>query len=790
MLTDLPANDGTVAPAEKNQPSGIQDWGPNNERLPDELKACLWEIMSAMEQEDDLPRRSEMRAIVQRRLFFRGEQYYWWNGGGGNGGLWFPPYENAPGQSNQEPPAFQHVTNIFQSNGLVSSAILTQNTVPARFWPQSAKDPIDVATAKNASKVAELIHRNNDMESKNQDAAYYLWTDPMIGAYVRFVSDGERFGYETEDIQEAQDQVISPDALTCTGCATQYPVETESPVCPQCGEPLEFQPAVTGQVPMTVGQVEIPQGQEVISVIGSLNIRRSMWADRQDQFLYLTWVDDLHKATAKAHYPHVAADIDASSGDSTASDGFEKLLRRLLYLGYGRHTGSENTNLGTFRRTWLRPRAFYSLQVDCVADKAPSCTCKRCQLLAIYPHGAEVIWFNDVYCESRDGSMDTKWATMLSMPGEGQNRETLGSALIPVQEQLNDAVNLIFETAMFGVPEGFADSKMIDWEARATQTASPAQLTPVKLSANQRVQDKLMYSQAIEPGQAIVEFRNELMTTIPQLISGLAPALFGGDTGGNDTASGIAIERNQALGRIGRAWRLMQEFWSKTDLLAVQCFARNRSKDVEVAVLGDGGKWKPDYLKLEELKGNITAYPEVDRQYPVLQAQISALYTSMITSPPNPLSIALMSDPDNMETIVDKTGMTDMVVPGQDQRAKTHNVIEKLLDESPIMGPSAEGMPPQPVPSVVPDELIDNLQVALDTTEKWMRSEAGQTAQTENPNGFLNVYLYAKACQQLGLQAEMKKALAAGAMQGQGPASDLGGAEDVQPPPEQQPAAQ
>src|SRR5262249_44607622 len=159
---------------------------------------------------------------------------------------------------------------------------------------------------------------------------------------------------------------------------------------------------------------------------------------------------------------------------------------------------------------------------------------------------------NDVCCETANESMDKRWETMHTMQGEGQLRETLISAILPVQEQLNDCVNLLFETCMYGVPEGFADTDLLDMEARSAQGAQVGNITPTKqgLGPNMDIRSKLMFTPAVEPSQAMMKFIDMLMGYIRQLLSGDFPALSGGDTGSNDTASGIAIQRNQAMGRI------------------------------------------------------------------------------------------------------------------------------------------------------------------------------------------------------------------------------------------------
>lgn len=783
---------GTVVPKEsppkQEEQQAEANYGPNNETLPKELQLCLWDLLTSLEAGDELARRVEIRNILKRRLFFKGLQYWWWNE---KNGQWYPPTITASDtlSTGERPdddqlPTFMHVTNIFQAFGVSLMSVLSQNTVPARFWPQSVKQPVDVATAKNATKVVDVIHRNNAMGNKADDASFFLWVDGFLGGYVRYVADGEKFGYDTKPIMEAQEAEIAPAVSVCQDCGENYPPGTNFGVCPDCGAEMEEMPGLMADVPIQTGTEDVPRGQEVIDIVPALNLKRSMWADEQKDFLYLDWVTDLHRATAKATYPHAETLIDAGAGESGGgTDIYERLARRLLYdgtAGLYRTTGSNLPDLGTFHRAWLRPRAFWN-----IVDKE-----KRAKLLELFPKGCYSAWFGDVYCESRNESMDDKWRTMHAMPGEGQVRETLGSAMIPAQEQLNDAVNLVFETAMYGVPEGFADQNVLDFEARKQQTALPAAISPVELTANQDIRSKMMFSPAVEPSQSLVKYMGELFSIIPQFLIGVFPALFGGDTGTNDTLGGIAIQRDQALGRVGRVWRRMQQFWADLDLLAVQCFAKNRTEDVEYAVLGPGNEFKSETIALEDIKGNLVAFPEVDQQYPVLQAQIRGLILNLLNSG-NELFIAVAQDPANMEYVFKQIGLTNMVVPAEDSRLKQQREIEQLLKEKPLPGGiNPDTQQPILLPSFAPDWDLDNHAVEGTEGKKWANSEAGQAARRDNPAGFENVKLHIMAHMQMEKAQQLQMALTAKGIEGGGPAGDLGGAEDVQPPPEQKGATQ
>ena len=84
-------------------------------------------------------------------------------------------------------PRYQFVTNLYQAFGLSFVALLSQDTPTTRFYPQSAQNEVDVAAAKAASDVADLIEQNNKVQQLLTGVGYYLWTDGKIGGYVRFV---------------------------------------------------------------------------------------------------------------------------------------------------------------------------------------------------------------------------------------------------------------------------------------------------------------------------------------------------------------------------------------------------------------------------------------------------------------------------------------------------------------------------------------------------------------------------------------------------------------------------
>ena len=118
-------------------------------------------------------------------------------------------------------PRYQFVTNFYQGFGLSFVAVLSQDVPSVRFYPQSAQSLVDIAAARAASDVSELVERNNHVEHLLTSIGYFLWTDGKLGAYVRYVKDGQRFGFREEEILEAVEIPLGEDVWVCPGCGKE-----------------------------------------------------------------------------------------------------------------------------------------------------------------------------------------------------------------------------------------------------------------------------------------------------------------------------------------------------------------------------------------------------------------------------------------------------------------------------------------------------------------------------------------------------------------------------------------
>jgi hypothetical protein len=284
-----------------------------------------------------------------------------------------------------------------------------------------------------------------------------------------------------------------------------------------------------------------------------------------------------------------------------------------------------------------------------------------------------------------------------------------------------------------------------------------------------------------------------LIGPVAQFLTGLFPAVFGGNMEDVKTASGYALARDQALGRLGLVWRRMKQFYADVLLLSVDVFRKNRPHDAEIPLLGPDGVFDSHVIRIADLKGNISVHPEADETFPRLKSQQRGVLQQMF-SINDPMIQRALTEPANLGYIKNVLGLTELVIPGEESRNKQLREIQQLLASAPIVislhpsgaahierAPSDVGaehaapqlgtMPdrtagsaasaqslgdsarpqeasatvPLVLPSVPVDQLLDDHAVEFEECKRWANSDAGQAARMTNPAGFANVRAHAEA---------------------------------------------
>jgi hypothetical protein len=695
----------------------------------EEKEGILSDLANKACQRDLTSYRLEIRDCWKARYFWRGNQYLL---PGKNGAWVLPQMILVGGQSyddhNQE-------TNIYLAFGDTIIAALTAGTPSVRFEPDDPTNPADVQAADSSDGARRLIERANNMIVVQEDIARFLWTDARCCIYTHYVLDAQRFGYQQEENDEDELEYL-----------------------PEKGEKA-------GEKEIQIDRGE-PRGQEVIEAFGAMETKIAIQSNDIEGTDYLIKSGEFDITRLKTKYPKKAKQLKPFQ-TPTANMEYARLARTSIMTGMrpSNMTQDAMTYNGTEQLSWFRP-AFYREIED--EDK-------RNWLYDTFPTGCMVAMVGKTVCEARRESIDDHWTLMHSRPGDGAHRPALGQPIIPLQEKLNDCMDYIHDAFMHLIPIKWVDSEAVDTEALQEIQIKPGLYMKMKRKPDKALAENIFVEPQIQLAEGLLMYVQNLFGEFAQFLCGAFPALFGGNTGTNDTASGIASQRDQALGRIGLTWRSIKAGYARIIRQAVAAAAKFRNSPMSGKLKGAGGKEETLNIDPEDLKGNIRCYPDTDENFPESWVAQRAVWQAlMAAAATNPILQAILSVPRNLVTAKDKIGLPEVVVPAAAAGSKQAAEIMILMEGEPIEnpkldqakealqanGPPPEGMPPEqatlmqqqitqalaaipPLISTVPvDEKLDDHLNEMAEIKTWASQPEGIKARVEKPKSFANVSLH------------------------------------------------
>ena len=252
------------------------------------------------------------------------------------------------------------------------------------------------------------------------------------------------------------------------------------------------------------------------------------------------------------------------------------------------------------------------------------------------------------------------------------------------------------EACEYGIPPIYADPLQVlpDFltRSRIKAAGSSAAHYPARSRLAQPLSAGFFQPAPAQVPPDLVRHQQELMGPVAQFLTGLfhKPCLAEKSRSQLKLASGYAMARDQALGRLGLVWRRLKQFYADVMLLSVDCFRKNRPEDAEIPILGPGGEFESRWIRLADLKGNIQAHPESDETPAAETSQQRAVVQQLMASS-DPMIQQALADPSNIGFVKGVLGLSDLVVPGEDSRNKQLREIDVLLAGATVAHASACG---------------------------------------------------------------------------------------------------
>lgn len=778
---DEPQTNPGVAEADEYAPgvlAGVEVSDQENVDLDPKLKNALKNLKVKAEKRDYPARLIEVIQAWESALFYRGYQFLIPQRGGG----WI-----IPGESTGYGPTMQMdlallPTNIYSARAQMIIAALTRTVPGVRFAPQDPNSDAQVTAAESADKFVKVIKRNNDLIMIQTDAARYLWTDGRFGYWSRFVKDGQKFGWEEEDVpDDLVPEDLPPDAQgpgPATASETEGGPSENTEGNPRGTEAVEGETSAagteaqgySGEMPGDEEETQeevtpaprTPRGQEVRTCHGKLEMKCvPMIANDQCELDVLILEKEVDLGRARGMFPFVADEIK-TGGYGTAESGIARLARQNVLLGMQSTyvTSDSIADDVTIQRVWFRPAYFMHCQKP-----------DRDRLIELFPDGCLAVWAGETFCYARNESMDDSWAIGQAYSGDGQNRNAMGTSTIPIQKRLNTWLDLMNDLFVRAVPKKWMDAKAFNIAALKTQTNIPGDIEGFKRQPGTPVNELIFIEPQVTLPATLPDFINKYAGDLAELLSGAYPALAGGDTGSADSGVAIATQRDSALGRLSPTWHAMKNCEASSMKQLVRWGAKCRDKTINEKIPGG----ETITIEVNDLKGNILCFAESDENFPETYTQKKNGVMQIFTeTAKNPQMAEALFNAANLEFLQQMTGLRELYMPEVAARNKQLGEIEMMTapDAKPTPNPqfvqaqqaiqtmaqeiSARGGDPNalaqaqqelanipPLLTSIPvDGPVDDNDTEALTCWQWLNDPEGRKSKHTNPDGYQNVRLH------------------------------------------------
>ena len=746
-------------------------------------KILLKQIIDHFDDEDRGVRDRQIRTWRRLKLLWENVQHTYYSEVAHD---WRIPEGERAGQESDQG-YYDKPVNVYRAYLESIIAALSVTVPPVTCYPDDADNPLDITTAKAGNKIAELIFKHNDAPLFWLHALFVYCTEGMTACYTYPKTDKNYGTYEKKKYEEGPEY---HELKICSFCKTEMADETvlsqqedkfmpdeddininfamnqedELEICPNCAQqviPDKQNKTVT--VTRLVGVTNHPKTRICMEVYGGLFVKVPVWARNQSECSYLIYSYETHYANVIERYPHLRDKIQKGQANYD------------LYEQWGRtspqYHGEHPVNNVTVRNCWLRPCAYNVLKEE-----------EQEILKKEFPDGVKCVVVNDHVAEACNEALDDYWTLTYNPLSDYIHFDPIGLLLTSVQDITNDLVSLVLQTVEHGIPQTFADPKVLNFNAYRNSEVIPGGIYPATPKSGKPLSEGFYEVRTATLSQEVLPFAQKVQE-MGQMVSGALPSLFGGQMSGSRTASEYNMSRAQALQRLQGTWKMLLLWWKNVFGKAIPMYIAEMKDDDKQVKKDEFGNFVNVFIRMAELQGKIGSVEiEANENLPITWNQQKDAIMELFQLNNEGINETLAS-PENMPYIKRAIGLNDYIIPGEDDRQKEFEEIQLLITSEPIEMPPdpmmAEqammmGQPPPPpmrVPSIEPDYDVDNHLLAADVDRRWCVSDAGRLCKLENPAGYENVLLHMKMHKDMDMQKQMeeqqKQMMAQGGMQPQ-----------------------
>lgn len=732
----------------------------------DDVKMYLKSIADHFDDEDRAVRDRQIRQWRRLKLLWENVQHTYYSEVAHD---WRIP-DNVRADGSDDQGFYDKPVNIFRAYLESIIAALSVTVPPITCYPDDADNPLDVITAKAGDRIGALIFRHNDAPLLWLRALFIFCTEGMTACYT-YAKESEEYGTYSDNHYE--EELQTDQQKLCPTCQQDMadPAIEDAQVdkfqpgpkdvnvnnaiadgaefCPNCAKYVipDLQENST-VVTRLIGTTHHPKSRVCMEVYGGLFVKIPVWARNQDDCPYLIHSYETHYANVLEEYPDLR---DKVRGGQSSYD---------LYEQWGRtspqYRGEHPINNVTVRKCWFRCSSYNILPED-QAD----------ELRKLYPNGVKVCIVNDSVAHACNESLDDCWTITYNPLSDYVHFDPLGLLLTSVQDITNDLISLVIQTVEHGIPQTFADPKVLNFNSYRNSEVIPGGIYPATPKSGRALSEGFYEVKTATLSQEVLPFAQKIQE-IGQLVSGALPSLFGGQVSGSRTASEYSMSRAQALQRLQTTWKMLLYWWKNCFGKAIPLYIREMKDDEKQVKKDEFGNFINVFVRKAELEGKIGSIElEANENLPITWNQQKDAIMELFNLN-NDSVMQTLASPENMPFIKKAIGLSDYVIPGEDDRQKQYEEIQQLVASEPIeMPPDPMAMmqaqqmgmqPPPPIelPSIEVDMDLDNHALEADICRRWLIGDAGRLCKLDNPPGYKNVLLHMKMHKQALQQQQMQ----------------------------------
>lgn len=707
----------------------VQTFGDKNQDLPQCLVNAISDAFETLQSREAYDRRIEVLTDRMHRFYDEGIQHYYPNYGTGSYQIGSPGASITVGNDTINCPDYIGAYNIFYPIRRSLEAVLTQNPPGIDFRPDDPSRPEDMEAAETAEGYRHFFDQANDVKQIQQQMARMFCLSGRTACEVETIEDEQRWGLNDQ------------------------------------GEPRKM---------------------ETVWVGGTLESKVPILAKSLPECSYCFLYVDVDELMAKEDYPWIKDKIKGGQGGLGESE-WERYARvgvKQARKGYFL-TGNSGAHITTKIKGYLRPAVFnkYKDLYEPTTEEDPQGsdgkTTVADKLKELFPDGLRATYIGQNFACAEDMSMDDHIAIGFPKDVDGMSGGALMRDCVVLQDVFNDYKNATRSYYEKGWPSLWVAADVVEWDTIVDQVAEPAAIRQIKeLPNGMSAADKFYREPDMELPESFVQEMALISGPLIQMISGALPALQGSSKA-DQTASGQAMDRSQAMGMLGMPWANEQRLFAKIYYMAALLAASNPDHAKDIVVPGDGStNTKLSLAKLT--KGKFMAHPDTDSSFPestaAKRANLTQVMTSMAANPE--MAQEFLASPDNWEEMLELMGFPELELTPAEAYKKQVREFELLLRETPVppdpqmqeqaniqhaaatIAAQQTGMPlpppivPLPPTSSVPIGKYDYHKWELAKCSEWLSSEACWRAQAEgNTAGIQNITLHADAHAQALAQA-------------------------------------